>query len=73
MVLKVLVAGMSRLEITKNNRWELDSHVLGLDTREVNKIFNSSKFKFEISNGQNSNLKICNGQKFEICNGHILY
>ena len=27
---------------------------------------------FENSNGQNSNLKMCNGQKIQICNDYIL-
>ena len=31
------------------------------------------KFKFENSNGQNSNLNMSNGQKIENLNGSILY
>ena len=51
---------------------KLEPNILGLCTIDVRKIFYRTKFKFEMFNGQNSNLKICNGQKFEIFNGKIL-
>ena len=52
--------------MTKNNYWELDPHILGLNTTKIkNYFFRSKKFKFENPNGQNLNLKMCNGQKFK--------
>ena len=52
--------------MTKNNYWELDPHILGLDTTKIKLFFfDRKKFKFENPNGQNLNLKLCNGQKFK--------
>jgi len=52
--------------MTKNNYWELDPHILGLYTTKIKLFFSIKKIKkFENPNGQNLNLKMCNGQKFK--------
>ena len=48
-VLKLLLTGVQLKPMTKNNYWELDPHILGLDTTKIKLFFSIEK---------NLNLKI---------------
>ena len=50
----------------KNKCCELDPHILGLDKTKIKLFFSIEKnLNFKNPNGQNLNLKLCNGQKFK--------